>query len=95
MRKVFNILLLVVLLSSCEDEKLPELVNPRFSVAYIQESNSEGVTFGAEVISLGKHKVLEYGFALSNSHINSLEDAILFKKLVQLRIILKLKHTIS
>ncbi|SNS54899.1 hypothetical protein SAMN06295967_11260 [Belliella buryatensis] len=80
MKKVFNILLFLVFLSSCEEEKLPELVNPRFSVAYIQESNSEGVTFGAEVISLGKHEVLEYGFALSNSHINSLEDGILFKK---------------
>ncbi|SIT03250.1 Kelch repeat-containing protein [Belliella pelovolcani] len=65
MKKFFNILLLIVFLSSCEEEKLPELVNPRFSVAYIQEIDENGVTFAANIYDIGKKEILEYGFFYS------------------------------
>jgi hypothetical protein len=67
MKKVFNILLLLVFLSSCEEEKLPELVNPRFSVAYIQEIDENGVTFAANIYDIGKKEILEYGFFYAQS----------------------------
>ncbi|GAB2628533.1 hypothetical protein GCM10026987_27450 [Belliella aquatica] len=62
MKNIFCTLLISILLFSCVEEKLPEVINPRFSVAFIQEINEEGVTFGANIFDFGKKEILEYGF---------------------------------
>lgn len=58
----------VSVLYSCQkEEDVKPATNPRFSVAYIQELDSEGVQFAANVFDFGSDEILEYGFVYSSS----------------------------
>jgi hypothetical protein len=55
-------------LYSCQkEEDVKPATNPRFSVAYIQELDSEGVQFAANIFDFGSDEILEYGFVYSSS----------------------------
>jgi hypothetical protein len=53
---------------SCQkEEEVKPATNPRFSVAFIQEIDIEGVQFAANVIDYGSDEILEYGFVYSQA----------------------------
>ncbi|MCH7414384.1 hypothetical protein MM213_12870 [Belliella sp. R4-6] len=80
MKKLIFLFGLCMFLFSCEEEKLPEVTNPRFSVAYIQEVDSTGVVFAANIYDIGKQKVIEYGFYYGRSQLDLLENGEIVKQ---------------
>ena len=80
MRKLLMIIGICFGLFACEEEKLPEVTNPRLSVAYIQEIDSTGVVFAANIIDIGKQEIIEHGFYYGSSVINILQAGDKIKK---------------
>ncbi|MCR9017436.1 hypothetical protein [Aquiflexum gelatinilyticum] len=51
---------------SCQkEEDVKPATNPRFSVAQIQETNTQGISVAANVFDYGSDEIIEYGFAVS------------------------------
>ncbi|MCH7398940.1 hypothetical protein MM236_13120 [Belliella sp. DSM 107340] len=80
MRKLLITIGICFGLFACEEEKLPEVTNPRLSVAYIQEIDSTGVVFAANIIDIGKQEIIEHGFYYGPSVINILQAGDKIKK---------------
>ncbi|MCH6201465.1 hypothetical protein MMU07_17925 [Aquiflexum sp. LQ15W] len=65
--RVLSILVLTVsFFYSCQkEEDVKPATNPRFSVAEIQETNTQGISVAANVFDYGSDEIIEYGFAVS------------------------------
>ncbi len=61
------ILIIFLGLLSCQSDEVEPAKNPRFSVAFIQDVDDNGVQFAANVYDFGSDEILEYGFAYSSS----------------------------
>jgi len=68
------LVLTVSLMYSCQkDEDVKPATNPRFSVAFIQELDGDGVQFAANVYDFGSDEILEYGFVYSPTPVPKVE----------------------
>lgn len=73
-RIIAVLVLTVSLMYSCQkEEDVKPATNPRFSVAFIQELNGEGVQFAANVFDFGSDEILEYGFVYSPTSVPKVE----------------------
>lgn len=73
-RIIAVLVLTVSLMYSCQkEEDVKPATNPRFSVAFIQELDGEGVQFAANVFDFGSDEILEYGFVYSPTSVPKVE----------------------
>jgi hypothetical protein len=81
MKKEFILLLVLFTgLISCHKEELTPRTNPRFSVAFIQDIDENGVQFAANVYDFGSDDILEYGFVYAEGFNPTYENAEIIKK---------------
>ncbi|RIW13595.1 hypothetical protein D0X99_15220 [Algoriphagus lacus] len=67
-----------VFLGCTEEEVIPR-TNPRFSVAMVQEVNSSGAEFSANIYDYGSEEIIEYGFVYggNNPRVDDINSEIL------------------
>ncbi|WP_026951281.1 Kelch repeat-containing protein [Algoriphagus mannitolivorans] len=69
----------LILFSCAQDEVVPR-TNPRFSVVMVQEVDSEGAEFAANIYDFGSEEILEYGFVYGRSPSPTLDDSDFVKE---------------
>jgi hypothetical protein len=77
---ILSLVLLTILFYSCQKEELSPRTNPRFSVAFIQDIDEDGVQFAANVYDFGSDDILEYGFVYSQGANPTYEYAEIIKE---------------
>lgn len=78
MRQV--VFLLVVISLGCESVELMPRINPRFSVAYIQEIDDSGAQFASTIYDFGSEEIEEYGFLYSENGLPRFDNAEVVKE---------------
>lgn len=59
------LILLTLLVFSCDEEEVVPRTNPRFSVTMVQDISEGGAEFRAQINDYGTDEILEYGFVYS------------------------------
>ncbi|EPR69567.1 hypothetical protein [Cyclobacterium qasimii] len=75
-----GLLLVISLLSACEQEELSPRTNPRFSATSIQSIDETGVEFISKIYDFGSEEIIEYGFLYSLNDYPIIENSEVISK---------------